>query len=176
MKLLQEIHSEVVKRDEVKQLDEAGLIKKGLGKVAGAVGMKGTAANLQAQGEAAQKVKQLKIAFNQFAGQMGKSLKNASANDLTTFLKSKNLPISDAIKKMGNQPLNQVDKNTINQAFQVAIQGGAKRQVRQQAQQAGQPQQPQQPQAVGGKVSNIAKALAQLSPSAKNSLIAALQS
>lgn len=178
MELLRSINAEIAEKEELKNLEEAGLLKKGLGKVAGAVGMKGTAANLQAQGEADQKVKQMKIAFNQFAGQMGKKMNDATAGDLASFLKSKNLPVVNTLKRLGNRPLSEVDKNLINQAFNVAIKGGAKRQLRQQTSQGamGQPAQQQTQQPQQGKLGNIAKALATLSPSDKNSLIAALQS
>lgn len=173
MSLLQEIHSDLKTQEDLKSLEEAGLIKKGLGKAASAIGMKGTAANLQARGEADQKIKQLKIAFQQFAGQMGKKMNDASANDLATFLKSKNLPVAEEIRRMGNSPLNQIDKQAINKAFQVAIQGGAKRALRQQVGQSGQPQQTSQQQGVGGKIQQF---ISSLTPVQKNSLIAALQS
>jgi len=183
MELLRSINEEMKAAEEMERLEEAGLIKKAMGKVAGAVGMKGTAANLQAQGEADQQIKQLKIAFNQFAGQMGKKMNAATVDDLASFFKSKNLPVAGELGKRGT-PLGQVGKEAINKAFATAVQGGAKRQMRQAAPgTAAQPQQSQpqqqaqaaQPQQ-GGKLGNIAKALAGLTPSAQNSLIAALQS
>lgn len=170
-------------------LEEAGLIKRTMGKIASKFGAKETGANLQAKGEMEQKVKQLQISLSQFAGQMGKSTKTMSVGDVSKFFQSKTLPILPALKKLNQEtPFNKMSGGDKANIFKYAIQKGARQDVQrqavaqgggtpqQQAQQKKSQEQGQTAQGSQGKLGNIAKVLATLDPSTQNSLIAALQS
>jgi len=174
MKLLQDIN-EAAKEQE--QLDElfTGVGRKMAGKALSAVGAKGAGANLQARGETAQQAKKLKVGFQQFAGQMGKALNAATVDDLATFIKSKNLPfVANALGNVQKTtPLKDVPTQALDAVFQAALAGGTKRAAR--AQTPAQPQnQAAAPKAAGGGA--IQQFIKSLTPSQKNSFIAALQS
>lgn len=61
-------------------------------KAAGAIGMKGTAAELGGKAEVGDEANQLKVALRGYAGKTGKNVKQLDAQDLAAFLQQKGYP------------------------------------------------------------------------------------
>jgi hypothetical protein len=98
------------------RIDEApaGMIGQGLkrigAKVAGAVGMKGTAAGLTGKADTGAEANQLMTDLKGYLGRTGGNLKQLAADDLMNFLQQKGYP-TDALKGVtGILPPAQVDK------------------------------------------------------------------
>lgn len=112
---------------EANQLDEApaGLIGQGLkrvgAKLAGAVGMKGTAAGLTGKADTGKEANQLMVDLKGYLGRTGGNIKQVDAGDLTSFLQQKGFPTTAVQGASGVLTPKQVD-----QALLKTIQAKAK--------------------------------------------------
>ena len=113
------------------RIDEApaGMIGQGLkrigAKVAGAVGMKGTAAGLTGKADTGAEANQLMTDLKGYLGRTGGNLKQLAADDLMNFLQQKGYP-TDALKGVtGILPPAQVDKALLGAVQAKARAGGS---------------------------------------------------
>jgi hypothetical protein len=111
------------------RIDEApaGMIGQGLkrigAKVAGAVGMKDTAAGLTGKAETGAEANKLMTALRGYLGKTGGNLKQLAADDLMNFLQQQGYP-TDALKGVtGILPPAQVDKALLG-AVQAKVRAG----------------------------------------------------
>jgi hypothetical protein len=117
-------------------MDEApaGLIGQGLkrvgAKVAGAVGMKGTAASLTGKADTGKEANQLMVDLKGYLGRTGGNLKQLDAGNLANFLKQKGYPTTSLQGASGILTTKQVDQALLKavqskaQAGDGAAQGG----------------------------------------------------
>jgi hypothetical protein len=106
----------------------AGLIGQGLkrvgAKLAGAVGMKGTAANLTGKADAGKEANALMVDLKGYLGRTGGNIKQVDAGDLTNFLQQKGYPTSAIQGLSGILTTQQVDQTLLKTVQAKAKAGG----------------------------------------------------
>lgn len=116
---------------ETVQVDEApaGMIGQGLkrvgAKLAGAVGMKGTAAGLSGKADAGKEANQLMVDLKGYLGRTGGNVKQVDAGDLANFLQQKGYPSTAVQGSSGVLTTQQLDQALLKSVQAKAKAGGA---------------------------------------------------
>lgn len=116
---------------ETVQVDEApaGMIGQGLkrvgAKLAGAVGMKGTAAGLTGKADAGKEANQLMVDLKGYLGRTGGNVKQVDAGDLANFLQQKGYPSTAVQGSSGVLTTQQLDQALLKSVQAKAKAGGA---------------------------------------------------
>jgi hypothetical protein len=115
---------------EKQEVDEApaGMIGQGLkrvgAKLAGAVGMKGTAAGLTGKADTGKEANQLMVDLKGYLGRTGGNLKQLDAGNLSNFLQQKGYPTSGLQGVSGVMTPKQIDQALLK-SVQLKAQSGA---------------------------------------------------